>query len=367
MSFQCGILGLPNVGKSTLFNALTKTALAQASNFPFCTIEPNRGTVCVPDERLENLATISRSKTTVPTSLEFVDIAGLVKGASKGEGLGNQFLGHVRSVDALVHVVRCFEDDSIVHVEGDIDPKRDIDLIETELMLSDMESLNKQLDFPKRSKNALKGPPQDPQKKEHVLRLCLASLEEGRPVRLLCFSEEEEAIANSIGLLTKKPVLYVANVSEKDLGGNPYTRYVHDYAKKNATQSVIVAASIESEIALLAEGEKKEFLLSLGLEEEGLCRIVKACYALLGLLTFFTVGPNETRAWTLLKGCRAPEAAGRIHSDFARGFICAETVSYQDFIHHQGEKGARNSGKYRTEGRHYIVQEGDILLFRHNV
>lgn len=366
MGFKCGIVGLPNVGKSTLFNALTATAQAEAANYPFCTIEPNVGRVGVPDVRLDTLAAIAQSKRIIPTTLEFVDIAGLVRGASKGEGLGNQFLGHIRQVDAIIHVLRCFEDDEITHVETNIDPLRDKDIIETELMLADLESVTKRLQsIAKKSKGADKAAQQE----MAIATRFLEALEAGKPARAVTLTAEEEAIAASFHLLTLKPVLYVCNVSEADaFTGNAWSERVVALAAGENAQAVVISASIEAEIALLeSTADKEEFLSGLGLSESGLAQIIRTGYQLLNLLTFFTAGPQEARAWTVGQGATAPQAAGCIHTDFERGFICAETVAYADFVAFKGEAGAKEAGKFRQEGRGYIVQDGDVFHFRFNV
>ncbi|MDB5478795.1 MAG: GTP-binding protein YchF [Alphaproteobacteria bacterium] len=365
MGFNCGIVGLPNVGKSTLFNALTATAAAQAANFPFCTIEPNIGRVAVPDPRLDKISAITKSQTTVPTQLEFVDIAGLVRGASKGEGLGNQFLGNIRQVDAVLHVVRCFENDDITHVENSVDPIRDIDIIETELILSDMESVEK------RAKAAEKKAKGNDILAKAELDLCQRLqpiLDQGRPARALDMDDKEKALIKSFHLLTSKPQLYVCNVNEEDAAtGNALTEKVAARAKTEGAQTVIISAAIEQEIAQLPPEEQKEFLDSLGLEEPGLNRVIRAGYELVSLITYFTTGPKETRAWTVRKNAKAPEAAGVIHNDFERGFIRAETIAYNDFIALGGEQACKEAGKMRSEGKEYVVQDGDILLFRFNV
>lgn len=366
MGFKCGIVGLPNVGKSTLFNALTQTASAEAANYPFCTIEPNSGRVAVPDAKLEEVAAIAKSAQVLPTYLEFVDIAGLVKGASKGEGLGNQFLGHIRSVDAIVHVLRCFDDPNITHVEGSIDPIRDAEVIEAELMIADMDSLEKQSQsLEKRAK----GGDKESKEKLVVIEKVIPLLQDGRPAREADITEEEMPIYKQLQLLTSKPILYVCNVSEEEAAdGNAHSQKVDAWARTQGNRSVVVSAAIESEVAQLESAEEqKEFLDSLGLEETGLSRVIREGYALLDLITFFTVGPKEARAWTVAKNSKAPQAAGVIHTDFERGFICAELVSLQDFIDNNGEQGAKSAGKMRQEGRDYVVQDRDIIHFRFNV
>jgi GTP-binding protein YchF len=362
MGFKCGIVGLPNVGKSTLFNALTRTAAAQAANYPFCTIEPNTGDVAVPDERLETLAKIANSKEIVPTRLMFVDIAGLVPGASKGEGLGNQFLANIRECDAIAHVVRCFEDSDITYVEGRIAPQDDIETVETELMLADLESLEKRTaGLEKKAKGG------DKEAKETLglAGCCLALLREGKPARLAEVKDEEQRLFKSLGLLSAKPVLYVGNVEEAAANrGNEFTQFVEACAAREGAAVVIVSAKIESEIAVLAEHEQKEYLEALGLAEPGLSRVIRAGYGLLRLITFFTAGPKETRAWTTPQGTKAPQAAGVIHTDFEKGFIRAETIAYADYVAFHGEAGAREAGKFRLEGKDYIVADGDVLHFR---
>lgn len=368
MGFNCGIVGLPNVGKSTLFNALTATAAAQAANYPFCTIEPNVGRVAVPDTRLETLAKIANSAKVIPTQLEFVDIAGLVRGAAKGEGLGNQFLAHIREVDAIIHVLRCFEDGDITHVEGSVDPIRDAETVETELMLADLDSLEKRVvNTQKKAKSG------EQEAKEHlaVMEPVLAALRDGKAARTLLgsFSPDQLKILKLLQLVTAKPVLYIANVAESDAAqGNALADKVAAKAKAEGTESVTIAAAIESEVAVLpSEDDKKEFLTALGLEEPGLNRIIRAGYKKLDLLTFFTVGPKEARAWTVRRGASAPEAAGAIHTDFERGFIRAETIDYTSFVNFKGEAGAREAGKLRQEGKDYVVHDGDIFHFKFNV
>lgn len=364
MGFKCGIVGLPNVGKSTLFNALTQTAAAQAANYPFCTIEPNVGDVAVPDERLVQLASIAKSAQTIPTRLTFVDIAGLVKGASKGEGLGNQFLANIREVDAIAHVVRCFEDDDITHVEGKIDPIADIETIETELMLADMESLEKRIaGVEKKARSGEKAA-----KAEYELMLRpLELLREGKPARELEVADDELKAFRMLGLLTSKPVLYVCNVEESAADeGNDFSAKVKAFAAAQGAQAVVVSAQIESEIAVLDDDEQREYLDAIGLAEPGLNRVIRAGYTLLKLLTYFTVGPKEARAWTITRGTKAPAAAGVIHTDFEKGFIRAETIAYDDFVKLSGEAGARDAGKMRLEGKEYIVADGDVLHFRFN-
>src|SRR5580700_5202193 len=362
MGFKCGIVGLPNVGKSTLFNALTETAAAQAANYPFCTIEPNVGEVAVPDERLDTLAALAKSAVIVPTRLAFVDIAGLVRGASKGEGLGNQFLGNIREVDAIVHVVRCFEDIDITHVEGRIDPIADIETVETELMLADLDSLERRVDG--LSKKA-KGGDKDAKEMVDLINRALALLRDGKPARLVERKPEEERAFHMLGLLTSIPVLYVCNVEEGAAAtGNDFSRRVEARAKAEGAATVVISAKIESEIAVLSRAERSDYLAAVGLEEAGLDRLIRAGYALLGLLTFFTVGPKETRAWTVTRGARAPQAAGAIHTDFEQGFIRAETIAYADYVAGGGEAGARDAGKMRLEGKDYLVQDGDVMHFR---
>ncbi|MDE2164927.1 MAG: redox-regulated ATPase YchF [Alphaproteobacteria bacterium] len=366
MGFNCGIVGLPNVGKSTLFNALTATQTAEAANYPFCTIEPNVGRVAVPDPRLDTLAAIAKSAKIVPTQLEFVDIAGLVRGASKGEGLGNQFLSHIRAVDAVAQVLRCFDDPNVTHVEGSVDPIRDIETIETELMLADLESLEKRrLAAEKRARGADK----EAKAELSVIEPALAALTAGKPARSIGLPEELKPVLKSFQLLTAKPVLYVANVEESAAAaGNARSQRVAQYATHQDAQSVVISAAIEAEVAQLADpDERRAFLESLGLHETGLARIIRAGYALLDLVTFFTVGPKEAHAWTVRKGAKAPEAAGAIHSDFEKGFIRAEVIGYADYIACGGEPGAKDAGKLRIEGADYVVADGDVLHIRFNL
>lgn len=362
MGFRCGIVGLPNVGKSTLFNALTQTAAAQAANYPFCTIEPNVGEVGVPDSRLDELARIARSAQIVPTRLTFVDIAGLVRGASQGEGLGNQFLANIREVDAIAHVVRCFEDSDVTHVEGRIDPIADIETIETELMLADLDSLEKRAaNLDKR----VRGGDKDLKLQYELVLRAVALLREGKPARLVERSLEEEGVFRQLGLLTSKPVLYVCNVDESSAeAGNAYSAKVFERAEEEGAKAVVVSAKIESEIAVLPPEEQKDYLDAVGLSEPGLNRVIRAGYDLLHLLTYFTAGPKEARAWTVTKGTRAPQAAGVIHTEFEKGFIRAETIAYDDYVGLGGEAGARDAGKLRLEGKDYVVEDGDVMHFR---
>ena len=362
MGFKCGIVGLPNVGKSTLFNALTETAAAQAANYPFCTIEPNVGEVAVPDPRLETLAKLAKSAEIIPTRLTFVDIAGLVRGASKGEGLGNQFLANIREVDAIAHVVRCFEDTDITHVEGRIDPIADIETVETELMLADLDSLERRVDG--LSKKA-KGGDKDAKEMLDLINRALELLRDGKPARLVERKPEEERAFHMLGLLTSIPVLYVCNVEEAAAAtGNVFSRKVEARAKAEGAATVVISAKIESEIAVLSREERSDYLAAVGLQEAGLDRLIRAGYALLGLVTFFTAGPKETRAWTVTRGAKAPQAAGVIHTDFEQGFIRAETIAYADYVAGGGEAGARDAGKMRLEGKDYVVQDGDVMHFR---
>jgi hypothetical protein len=366
MGFRCGIVGLPNVGKSTLFNALTETAAAQAANYPFCTIEPNVGQVAVPDPRLNEIARIGGSAKIVETQLAFVDIAGLVRGASKGEGLGNQFLANIREVDAIVHVLRCFIDDDITHVENKIDPIADAETVETELMLADLESLEKRV--PAFQKKAAQGD-KEAKAAASVLGQALVLLREGKPARLTKPTDDDELrIFTQAQLLTSKPVLYVCNVDEGSAAeGNALSAKVFERAAAEGAKAVVVSAAIEAEIVTLAPADRADFLSDLGLAETGLARVIRAGYELLDLITFFTVGPKEARAWTVEKGAKAPNAAGVIHTDFERGFIRAETMAYNDYVTLGGEAAAREAGKLRSEGKEYLVHDGDIMLFRFNV
>ncbi|NQV46226.1 MAG: redox-regulated ATPase YchF [Rhodospirillaceae bacterium] len=366
MGFNCGIVGLPNVGKSTLFNALTATAAAEAANFPFCTIEPNTGRVSVPDPRLDIIAEIGKSAKVVPTQLEFVDIAGLVRGASKGEGLGNQFLANIREVDAIIHVLRCFEDENVTHVEGGIEPVRDAETVETELMLADLESLEKRV-TPLTKK--ARGNDKEAAIQLAIVERALIELGEGRPARNMDISEDDKKAFDMLQLLSAKPVLYVCNVEEDAAAtGNGLSERVAVMAAEQGAGSVVISAKIEEEVSGLDdEAEKAEYLETLGLKETGLTRVIRAGYELLHLITFFTVGPKEARAWTVSKGAKAPQAAGVIHSDFEKGFIRAETTAYDDFVGLGGEQAAKEAGKVRQEGKVYTVQDGDILLFKFNV
>ncbi|WP_048648369.1 redox-regulated ATPase YchF [Nitratireductor soli] len=366
MGFKCGIVGLPNVGKSTLFNALTRTAAAQAANYPFCTIEPNTGEVAVPDPRLKKISGITKSKEIIPTRISFVDIAGLVRGASKGEGLGNQFLANIREVDAIVHVLRCFEDDDITHVEGRIDPVADAETVETELMLSDLDSLERRTT---QMQKRASGKDKEAMTLLPMMEQALALLQEGKPVRLLLdgIAAEDLKILRGLNLLTSKPVLYVCNVAEGDAAeGNEHSRAVAAMADSQGAGSVVISAAIEAEVAQLPDAEAAEYLEAMGLEEPGLDRLIRAGYELLDLITFFTSGPKETRAWTVYKGAKAPQAAGVIHTDFERGFIRAQTIAYEDFIALGGEVPAREAGKARDEGKEYVVTDGDVMLFKFN-
>jgi GTP-binding protein YchF len=366
MGFKCGIVGLPNVGKSTLFNALTQTAAAQAANYPFCTIEPNVGEVAVPDPRLDRLASAARSKEIIPTRLTFVDIAGLVKGASKGEGLGNQFLANIREVDAVAYVLRCFVDTDIVHVAGRIDPLADAETVETELMLADLDSLEKRVTALEKK---AKGGDKEARQQVDLINIALELLREGKPARLATkngrISEEDEKAWKALNLLTSKPVLYVCNVDEASAAdGNEFSRLVEQRAAEEGAECVVISARIEEEIAQLPPGDRTEYLETLGLAEPGLNRLIRAGYKLLRLITYFTVGPKETRAWTVTAGTRAPQAAGVIHTDFEKGFIRAETIAYDDYVTLGGEQGAKDAGRMRLEGKDYVVQDGDVMHFR---
>ncbi len=365
MGFKCGIVGLPNVGKSTLFNALTRTAAAQAANYPFCTIEPNVGEVPVPDGRLDKIRGIAASKEVIATRLTFVDIAGLVRGASKGEGLGNQFLANIREVDAIAHVLRCFEDDDITHVEGGIDPVRDAEVVETELMLAALESVEKRAEpLEKKARSGDK----DAKQALVLIELAMGLLRDGKPARMADISDDDAAAWRALNLLTTKPVLYVCNVAEDEgAEGNAHTQRVAAKASEEGAGVVVISASIEAELAQLDEADQKEYLADLGLEEPGLNRLIQAGYNLLGLITYFTAGPKETRAWTITEGTRAPKAAAVIHTDFERGFIRAQTIAYDDYVSLGGEAAAKDAGKARDEGKEYVVKDGDVLLFKFNV
>jgi hypothetical protein len=365
MGFKCGIVGMPNVGKSTLFNALTETAAAQAANYPFCTIEPNVGEVAVPDPRLDVLAKLAKSAEIVPTRLTFVDIAGLVRGASRGEGLGNQFLGHIREVDAIAHIVRCFEDADVTHVEGRIDPLADIETIETELMLADLDSLERRVEpLEKRTRGNDKDAKEARESLDLVKR-ALTLLHEGKAARLLARKPEEEKAFHMLGLITALPVLYVCNVDETSaVTGNEFSRQVEQRAKQEGAGCIVISAKIEAEIAVLSHAERDEYLAAMGLHEAGLDRLIRAGYELLHLVTYFTAGPKQAAAWTVPRGTRAPQAAGIIHSDFERGFIRAETIGYDDYVACGGEAGARDAGKMRLEGKDYVVADGDVMHFR---
>ncbi len=364
MGFKTGIVGLPNVGKSTLFNALTRTAAAQAANFPFCTIEPNVGEVSVPDARLDQLAQIAQSKQIIPARMTFVDIAGLVKGASQGEGLGNQFLANIRECDAIAHVLRCFDDDDVTHVEGRVNPVEDAEVIETELMLADLESIEKRMANLVRK---LKGNDKDAKDQQRLLEMAKAALEDGQPARTVEVSAEDQKAWNMLQLLTAKPVLYVCNVDEAHAAdGNDYSAAVAKMAAEQGAGSVVISAAIEEEISQLDDEERDAFLEEMGLHEAGLDRVIKAGYALLGLQTYFTVGPKEARAWTIPAGATAPKAAGVIHGDFEKGFIRAETIAFDDFVALKGEQGAKEAGKMRAEGKGYIVKDGDVMHFLFN-
>ncbi len=362
MGFKCGIVGLPNVGKSTLFNALTQTAAAEAANYPFCTIEPNVGEVGVPDERLDKLAAIAKSGQIIPTRLTFVDIAGLVRGASKGEGLGNKFLSHIREVDAVAYVLRCFEDDDITHVENRIDPLADAEVVETELMLADMESLEKRIAAVEKK---AKAGDKEAKAQFAVMEKALAPLREGQPARMAEVTAEERPIFLALQLLTSKPVVYVCNVEETAAAeGNAYSKKVEERAKAEGAVSVVISAKIEAEFAGLPPADRTEFLAEMGLAEPGLNRLIRAGYKLLDLVTYFTVGPKEARAWTITRGTKGPAAAGVIHTDFEKGFIRAETIAYDDYVALGGENGAKDAGKMRLEGKEYVVKDGDVMHFR---